>query len=252
MAAYVRRAAEMFGAQVTMVHACDLMSNNGFELVARNIWEVAEDHRTVAEARLKSFLRSDFPSAAFPRILRTGEAAAEIAKVAASGAFDLVIMPTHAGQFRRMLQGSTTAKVLNEADCPVMTTRHADAAAPRPLEHRAWLCAIGLSQDSERVLRVASSAAATVGARLSIVHAAHKGAEADARRRLEGLLKTVGCDAQLSVTTGPVRQALLDEARRSGADAIIVGRRPRIGTLCRVRHLTYSLVRDSPVSVLSV
>lgn len=252
MAAYVRRAAEMFGSSVTLVHVCDLMSNNGFELVARNIWEIAEDHKTVAGARLKSFLDSDFPPATCSRILRSGETAAEIAEVAKTGAFDLIVMPTHAGRFRRMLLGSTTAKVLNDADCPVMTTQHADALVPRPLEHRVWLCAIGLSQDSERVLRLASRAAATVGASLSIIHATHRGAESDARRRLQGLLKTVGCDAQLRVITGPVRQALLGEARRSGADALIVGRRPRIGPLGRIRDLTYSLVRDSPAPVLSV
>ncbi|PYU43615.1 MAG: hypothetical protein DMG56_00190 [Acidobacteria bacterium] len=35
-------------------------------------------------------------------------------------------MPTHAGLFRRTLLGSTAAKVLNEADCPVLTTQHAE------------------------------------------------------------------------------------------------------------------------------
>ena len=59
-----------------------------------------------------------------------------------------------------MLVGSTTAKVLNDAECPVMTTEHAEAGVPRPFEHRMWVCAIGLSDDSERVFGVANSAAA--------------------------------------------------------------------------------------------
>ncbi len=35
MAAYVERAAAIFGAQVTIIHVCDLSSHNGFELYAR-------------------------------------------------------------------------------------------------------------------------------------------------------------------------------------------------------------------------
>jgi hypothetical protein len=42
-------------------------------------------------------------------------------------------MPTHTGTFRRMLLGSTTAKVLNDADCLVLTSTHAETIAPRPL-----------------------------------------------------------------------------------------------------------------------
>lgn len=89
--------------------------------------------------------------------------------------FDLIIMPTHAGIFREMLLGSTTAKVINDADCPVLTSRHAQIIAPRPLEHREWLCAIGLSSNSERVLRYASQVAAQARGKLSIIHAVQAG-----------------------------------------------------------------------------
>jgi len=91
--------------------------------------------------------------------LVAGEAAARIAEVAREHGFDLIVMPTHAGVFRRMLLGSTTAKVLNDADCIVMTTQHAETISPRPLEHREWVCAIGLSADSARVLRIAAQLA---------------------------------------------------------------------------------------------
>ena len=80
-------------------------------------------------------------------------------------------MPTPAGTFRRMLLGSTTAKVLNDADCPVATSAHAQTIVPRPLEHREWLCAIGLSEDSERVLRFAHQVTAEAHANLRIIHA---------------------------------------------------------------------------------
>jgi len=252
MAPYVKRAAAMFGSRVTLVHVCDLASHNGFELLVRAPLEIAEEHLRIAEEKFNSFLASDFPAATCQRILRAGEAAAEIAEVARADGFDLIIMPTHAGRFRRMLLGATTAKVLNDAECPVMTTEHAEELVPRPLEHRVWACAIGLSQDSERVLRVATRAAAAVGAKLSVIHATSEDAEKDARRRLEELLRTVGCEAEVHIAIGPVKQALLQAACRSAVDALIIGRVPRTGALGRMRDLTYSMVRDSPFPVLSV
>jgi nucleotide-binding universal stress UspA family protein len=249
MAPYVKRAAEMFGASVSMVNVCDLESHNGFELMMRCPQEIADDHQSVAEERLNSFLESEFPASSCERILRSGEAAAEISEVARSGGFDLIVMPTHASRFRRMLLGSTTAKVLDDASCMVMTTEHCERKVPRPLEHRVWVCAIGLSQDSERVLRLASRAADAVGAQLIVIHVGEKN---DARRRLDELLKTVGSDVPFHVAAGPVKEAVLHTARWCAADALIVGRRPHAGTFGRLRDLTYSLIRDSPFPVLSV
>ena len=77
---------------------------------------------------------------------------------------------TYAGLFRRMLLGSMTAKVLNDADCPVLTTQHAETISPRQREHREWVCAIGLDSDSPRVLRYASQVAESVHANLTVVH----------------------------------------------------------------------------------
>ena len=133
-----------------------------------------------------------------------------------------------------------------------MTTEHAESAVPRPLEHLVWVCAIGLSNDSERVLRLAKSHVAVAGARLAIVHAAEEGSEDEARRRLEDLLQAVGCETEIQIATGRVKDAILGATSRSAADALIVGRPPSGGSSGRLRDLTYSLVRDSPCPVLSV
>jgi nucleotide-binding universal stress UspA family protein len=228
MATYVKRAAAIFGSQVTLVHVCDLASHNGFELYLRSLQEIAEEHWGVARSKLDSFLESEFPLADCPGVLRLGEASAEIVEFARTGGFDLIIMPTHAGRFRQMLLGSTTAKVLNDADCPAMTTEHAETTAPRPLEHREWVCASGLGPDSERVLTFASRAAAQAGAKLSVIRAIQNG------------------------DPSPVKEVLLKEVRRSAADALIIGRTPGSDALGRMRDLTYSVVRDSPVPVLSI
>jgi len=269
MAAYVKRAAALLGARVSLVHVVDPTGYNGMQLYVRPISEVLEEYMSIGRERLNSFLEAEFPVAECPRILASGDAANEIARVAREERFDLIIMPTHSGIFRQMLLGSTTAKVINDADCPVLTSRHAETIAPRPLEHREWVCAIGLSSNSERVLRFASQVAAQARGRLSIIHAVQAG-EADlpvhldlrekvrsiekqeASRRIAGLQKMVGMDAVVRIAVGSVKEALLEAARESDADVLMIGRSHQGGSHGRMRDLTYAMVRDSPFPVLSV
>ena len=269
MAPYVKRAATLFGARVSLVHVVDPTSYNGLELYVRPISEVSEEHLGIARERLDSFLVADFPLAQCPRIMASGDAATEIARVAKDGGFGFIIMPTHAGIFRQMLLGSTTAKVLNDADCPVLTSRHAQTIAPRPLEHREWLCAIGLSANSERVLRYASQVATEARAELSIIHAVQAGEanlpvqldlrekldsieKQEASRRIAELQKMVGMDVPARIAVGSVKEALLEAARESDADVLMIGRSHQGGSHGRMRDLTYAMVRDSPFPVLSV
>jgi nucleotide-binding universal stress UspA family protein len=269
MAAYVKRSASLFGAKVFLVHVVDLGSRNGFELYIRSTPEISEEHRNIGRDRLDSFLRAEFPLAQCPRILASGDAATQIAQVARDARIDLIIMPTHAGFFRQMLLGSTTAKVLNDADCPVLTTRHAQTIAPRPLEHREWLCAIGLSSNSERVLRFAIQGAAETRAKVSIIHAVqagdpdmpirldleeqvHSAERQKASRRIADLQRIVGSEAPVHIVVGSVKEALLAAARQWDADVLMIGRSPGSGAHGRMRDLTYAMVRDSPFPVLSV
>jgi len=269
MAAYVKRAAAILGAKVTLAHVFDLTSHNGFELYVRPLSEIAEEHQELARGELDSYLTSEFPVAECPRILLSGDVATEIAQLARTRAFDLIVMPTYAGSFRRMLLGSTTAKVLNDADCPVMTTQHAQEAVPRPMEHREWLCAIGLDANSEATLRYASCLAAAARAKLTLIHAIPRvdpnlrtqlGPEeqvecaelGEARRRLDELRRQAGSEAPVRIAVGPVKEALLQEVRRSDADVLVIGRNPQSRAGGRMRDLTYAMVRDSPCPVASV
>jgi len=193
----------------------------------------------------------------------------QITQLARTNGFDLIIMPTHAGLFRRTLLGSTTAKVLNDADCPVLTTQHAETISPRQLEHREWVCAIGLDTDSERVLRYASQAAEVVRANLTLVYVIPASkpdlqAELDleerlqaakreaASRRIEALQSAAGSHALVSIAIGPLKEMLTEAARRLRADVLVVGRSPQSGVLGRLRDLSYAIARDAPCPVLSV
>jgi nucleotide-binding universal stress UspA family protein len=269
MAAYVKRAAALLGARVSLIHVIDPTGYNGMQLYVRPLSEVSEEYLEISRERLASFLTAEFPVAQCPRILASGDAATEIARVAREDRFDLIIMPTHAGIFRQMLLGSTTAKVINDADCPVLTSRHAQTIAPRPLEHREWLCAVGLHSNSERVLRFASQMAVQARGKLSIIHAVQAG-DADrqiqldlrekihsadmqeARRRIAELQQMIGMDVPVRVAVGSVKEALLDAALESDADVLMIGRSHQPGTHGRMRDLTYAMMRDSPFPVLSV
>jgi nucleotide-binding universal stress UspA family protein len=269
MAPYVKRAAALLEARVSLVHVVDPTGYNGLQLYVRPISEVSEEHLAIGRDRLDSFLTAEFPVAQFPRILTSGDAATEIARVAREDRFDLIIMPTHSGIFPQMLLGSMTAKIINDADCPVLTIWHAQTVAPRPLEHREWLCAVGLSPNSERVLRFASQVAAQARGKLSIIHAVqagdtdlpiqldlreeiHSAERQEANRRIADLQQMVGVDAPVRIAVGQVKEALLEAAREADADALIIGRSHQLGAHGRMRDLTYAMVRDSPFPVLSV
>ena len=268
MAPYVKRSASITAAKVTLLHVLEI-ATSGFELLVRPLREVEEDRKSVARERLNSFLESEFPVDDSPRLLGAGDAATGIVQVAREGSFDLIVMPTHAGVFRRTLLGSTTAKVLNDADCPVLTTQHAETIAPRRIEHREWVCAIGLQADSTRVLRYARQAAESFHVNLSLVHAIAAGelglpVQLDldervqsaerraARRRIEDLQSAVGSHAVVIIAVGPIKDALIEAARRLHADEVVIGRSPQPGSLGRMRDLTYAVVRDAPCPVLSV
>lgn len=269
MAAYVQRTAAILGAKVSLLHVVDLANFNSFELYVRSPLEMIEEHLNAGRQRLESFLAAEFPVSNSPRLLTSGDAAAEIAQTARDGGFDLIIMPTHSGYFRQMLLGSTTAKVLNDADCPVLTSRHAETIAPRPLDHRQLLCSIGLSSNSERILRFASQAAARAQAKLTIIHAVQAGGpdqpvdldleervysaeREEARQRIAELQQKIGAQASVRVAIGSVKEALIEAARQSDADVLMIGRSPQSGAYGRMRDLTYSMVRDSPYPVLSI
>ena len=268
MAPFVQRATALLSAKATLVHVFDPTAHSGFELYVRPLPEVEEERRNLAQEKLSSFLVSEFPPFHNARALACGDVATRICELARERRFDLIVMPTHAGRFRRMLLGSTTAKVLDEADCLVMTTQHAETIAPRPLEHREWVCAVGLTADSERVLRYAAQVAVSVHANLSIVHAipgdpglpvrldleeeVQSAERREARRRLNELQRVVGSHARTLVAIGPLKEALLEAARRLGADVLIIGRSPEPGTFGRIRDLTYTVIRDAPCPVLSI
>jgi nucleotide-binding universal stress UspA family protein len=108
-------------------------------------------------------------------------------------------------------------------------------------------------------LDLANRGASAAGAKLSLIHVIRNcgsaeldcAEEENARQRITELQNSVGCNAMLHIVRDPVKDALLEAARQSSADVLIVGR-PQSGSLGRLRDLTYGVIRDAPCPVLSV
>ena len=245
MALYVQRAARLLRAEVTLIHVIDLAgftALEGLELYTRPPAEVMADHRAVVtREKLDSFFASDLPPAEFHRVLATGDPATAIAATIEEQRFDLVIMPTHAGhRFRRMLLGSTTAKVLNESACPVLTSTHSETVSPRTMQHKRWLCAIDLTPYSKTVLSAAKRLADQAQGELSIVHVVPDDGQAESIRKsrkrvsspqmaqpleqVNKVLTRVGLAASAHVSAGQVKECLLEAAAAETADVLIMGR----------------------------
>jgi nucleotide-binding universal stress UspA family protein len=138
-----------------------------------------------------------------------------------------------------------------------------------PVGARQWLCAIGLEEDSERILRYAHQIAKQAQANLIIIHALQGGdgnlpvqmdleeqiqskERLQARQPIADLQRRIGSEAPVQIVVGPVKQALLAAARQFDGDVLIIGRSPESGSYGRMRDLSYTLIRDSPFAVLSV
>lgn len=151
----------------------------------------------------------------------------------------------------------------------MFTTQHSETMAPRQIQHREWVCLVSLQEDSQRVVQYASQAAETFHTHLTLVHAiassepglpvqldleerVESAARRAARERIEQLQAAVGSHAPVRIAIGPIKDALVEAARKLEADVVLIGRSPEPGPRGRLRDLTYAIVRDAPCPVLSV
>jgi nucleotide-binding universal stress UspA family protein len=267
---FVRRFASILSAQVTLLHVVKPFDYSSFELYVRPFPEVEADHRSLVQEHLNSFLELQFPARHHPRLLESGDVARKIAEVAREQKCDLIVMPTYSGRlFRRMLLGSTTAKALNDADCPALTPPHSDTIAPRPIEHREIACAIRLDADGRRVLRYGGQLAEPVHSQLSIIHVIpghdpdvpvlfdegqpERSVEvAEAQRHIDELQRLTATHAQVLIAVGGIKRAIIESTQRLQTDVLVIGRSSESGVMGRLRDLSYALVRDSLCPVISV
>jgi nucleotide-binding universal stress UspA family protein len=222
-----------------------------------------------AQSNLDAFQAEECRGLAVRRILLHGDVAGALVKLAHEEHVDLLVMPTHGyGPFRRFIVGSVTAKVLHDADCPVLTGVHIAEAPPlESVSFRNVLCAVDFDGAGVRVLGWAADMAGEFGARLTVVHAV-PGPDAGEMRyfdqalpamlvatgkqRVRELLTNTGASGDVIVEAGSAPAVVRAAAMATNADLLVIGRHESSGLLGRLRANAYAIVRESPCPVVSV
>jgi len=259
--------AEHFGAEIALLHV--LAPRFDVPLTTSAQTKVLHSGvRVEAEENMQEFRPNQWGHLEVKRVLREGDPARTIVEYATEEHVDLIMMPTHGyGPFRRLLLGSTTAKVLHDAKCPVWTAAHrTDAPSTASAKPRRIACAVDLESQSSSVLSWASRLCWEFGATLSAIHVVSSldprletyylspewrgEVRNGARDDLQQLMETAGTDGEIHIEIGPIANAVAEAAKSVQADLLVIGRDAHGGG--RLPTNAYAIIRESPCPVLSV
>lgn len=270
-ARYAEAIAEQYGSEVTMLHVVPPphYEFTAMEAGSAALAELYLNRKAMAEKECQDFLKSEIPGLKAKRVLIEGDPAHEIVKLAHDEGMNLIVLPTHGyGPFRRFILGSVTAKVLHDADCPVMTGVHLEEAPDVAKIHfNTVLVAVDFGPQTEKTLQWAAQFACNNKAKLVVVHATpslegRTGEYFDpdwrhyltdqAKKEVNELLARTGVNAEAVIEAGDAPYVVAESAKKVGADVVVVGRGSASGIFGRLRANAYSIIRESPVPVVSV
>src|ERR1022692_4336757 len=218
-AAYVQALAGRFDAELVLLNVVEATYNS----------TLADLHEARME-KFDSFFDKSLRHLRVRKLVAHGEAAQKIIECASVNHADLIMIPTQGmGIYRRLILGSTSAKVLHDADCPVWTGVHLEKAPPlEAVACQRILCAVDLKPASAGVLDWACHLADEYQAELTLLHVTESGTQ-HARREATGALEHL-----------------------QQADLLVIGRKAEAGVLGRLEMIAYSIIRQSPCPVVSV
>ena len=171
---YAEALAAQAGSEITLLHVLEPLRYNFATLEGGvGLSELMENLDVQARQQLEAFRCEALERFQVTRVVLEGDPARSIVDYARAQHIDLIAMPTHGyGLFRRFILGSVTAKVLHDAECPVLTGVHMEEAPPmESLAIRTVLCAVDLGPQSRKALGWAAQVAANFSARLVLAHA---------------------------------------------------------------------------------
>ena len=270
-APYVRAMAEQAGAEVTLFHALDAADYlfNAGELGGYMVNDFYRFHVEKSTQQLNEYRLADFPNA--KRKLCEGDPGGRIVAYAHANEIDLIMLPTQGlGPFRRYLIGSTTAKVLHDAHCPVWTGVHLGDSPPATTaaySPKHILCAVDLTAQADAALRWAADLAESTGAMLTLAHAVptvdtrpakyldqefHSELRRLASLEIEKLQERLHTKAPVLLLEGEPPKALHDAAVAQGVDLMVIARGSAAEGFGRLRRHAYDIIRKAPCPTVSV
>lgn len=268
---YARNLACRFRAELILMHVLPPIpyAMGGFEFGGVVMTDAFAERLPEARKELEDFLANELIGMKVTRLVLEGDPAQMIVDHAHGASVDLIVIPTHGyGPFRRFLLGSVTAKVLHDAECPVLTGVHLEEGPileATPL--RKVLCAVDLGPQSEKVVRWADQMAQEFQGELVVVHAMSLGEthseemfdpewrvalEERVREKLDELLAGVSTKATIFTESGNPAEVVHCAAQRFQSDLAVIGRSEAAGMFGRLRTNAYSIIRQSPCPVVSV
>jgi nucleotide-binding universal stress UspA family protein len=270
-ARYAEALACHFQSEISLVHVVEPLRYDfaSLEGGVTSCGDIMDNLRAEARVQLDTFTCERLGQARVKRVLLEGDPAISIVGYARDEHVDLVAMPTHGyGPFRRFILGSVTAKVLHDADCPVLTGVHMEQApALESIAFRRVVCAVDLGPQSRKALCWAVQMAKEFSARLALVHAVPRiesrpgeyfdrelvsDLSKSARQELERLNEDLDAGAEILVEGGDPPKAVCRTAERFSADLLVIARGSAAGVSGRLRTNAYAIIRGSPCAVVSV
>lgn len=267
---YAEALAVHFGSEISVVHVVEPLRYD-FATLEGGLapGELLENLQAQARGQLDAFACEGLERVRVKRVLLEGDPALSIVEYAREAKADLIAMPTHGyGPFRRFILGSVTAKVLHDADCPVLTGVHMEEAPPlESISFRTIMCAVDLGPQSKKALCWAAHMAQEFGSKLVLVHAvpaieSRPGEYFDrelvsdisksARQELAKLNDEIKAGAEILVEGGDAPKVVCKGAERMNADLLVIARGSAAGVSGRLRTNAYAIIRGSPCGVVSV
>jgi nucleotide-binding universal stress UspA family protein len=241
--------AEHYQAKLVVQHIVELWRHpaGDFAASAGVYEEYSQALRESGKKQLQEFVENHTPDEIQPeRVVQIGVAADSILSFAQLQNADVIVMGTHGRRgFDRLMLGSVTDRVMRTASCPVLAASkpsHDSVATGKERGHvhhlsRILFCA-DFSENSERALQYAISAAAEYDAELTLLHvlegvpgpAQTEEAMAAAAERLDKLIPAEGrktLKIKTAVRMGKPYAQIIQLAQETQIDLVTMGVRGR-------------------------
>lgn len=266
---------EHYRAKLVVLHVVEVWRHlfASFGASADFYEQYCEALRGSGREQLQEFVKKHTYNEVQPElVVDEGTAADLILSIAQERKADLIVMGTHGLRgFDRLMLGSVTDRVMRIASCPVLAVREPPhdlvaAGQERHDPHRLGriLACTDFSEDSERALGYAISAAAEYDSELTLLHVLEKapspiktkGAIAQAAEQLEKLVpaeKRNALKMKTAVRIGKPDQQIIQFAQEAHTDLLTMGVRGRGGLDIAVfGSTTYRVMQLGPCPVLAV
>ncbi len=257
-AAALRLAADLAGsthAGLILVHASTLPAPPYFtESQIADLSRQFKNSLKEADRALQEFAARVSPGCPAGRVVVDMMPVDAILKTARESGTDLLVMGTHGRSgFNRFLLGSVAERLLRESTIPVITVRETSGAHARSI--RRILCPVNDSPAAKNALQFAARLATSLNAELTALHVVEAHA-ADRRPDLCAWLSDgdrQACRAQEVVESGDAADRILNTARQSSYDLVVIGAQHRLFADTTVLGTTtVRVVRHSPIPVLTI